>query len=78
MDVGELSVNQEEEDELDGWAVDDLTGKELDLRMVPPRREEVESMNSLGAFEEVDVGGVRPEDGQGSDHNEVDRYGQGV
>ncbi len=52
VDIGELSVNQEEEGDVDEWAMDDVVGEELDAGMVAAaRKEEVEFMNALGVFE---------------------------
>ena len=51
-DVDEVEVNQEEEFEADEWAIDDLTGQELDIEKVnEARKEEVEFMAELGVFE---------------------------
>ena len=72
MDVGELSVNQEEEVEVDEWAIDDLTGEDRDVQKVAAaRNEEVRFMIGLGVRDLV-VGGAPAYDRQGTDHDEVD------
>ena len=52
MEVGELSVNQEEVVEVDDWVIDGLTREELDVQKVAAaRKEEVDFMSTLGVFE---------------------------
>ncbi len=49
VSVAELLPNQEEEFMADEWAIDDVTGKKLDVEKVnTARREEVELMHFFG------------------------------
>ena len=52
MELGELDVNQEDEFDIEeNWAVDDLSGKELDPKLVhDARKEEVSFMEGLGVW----------------------------
>ena len=54
MEVGEIFVNQENEEEAyEKWAVDDISGKDLDFELVKEARaEEVKFMEGLGVWEE--------------------------
>jgi hypothetical protein len=47
LEVGEMTVNQEEEVAIDEWGIDDLSGSELDSQMVrEARNEEMEFTKS--------------------------------
>ena len=51
-DIGEVVVNQEDEYVIDDWAVDDITGKTIELEKVnEARKEEIGYMKELGVFE---------------------------
>jgi hypothetical protein len=50
-----METNEEEVEEACEWAIDDFTGEELDLQKVQEaRREEIEFMESLPAYDLVD------------------------
>ena len=51
-----MHVNQEEElEEEDEWAVDDLSGEAIDVKLAKAARaEEIAFMKSIGVYEEVD------------------------
>ena len=52
MDIGEVVVNQEDEYVIDDWAVDDITGKMIEVEKVnEARKEEIGFMKELGVFE---------------------------
>ena len=52
MEIGILDINQEEDFYFGGWAMDDLSGKELDRKAVDgARREELQFMMDLGVWE---------------------------
>ena len=77
MEIGKIVVNQEDEFDFGEWAVDDITGGELDLVAVKDaRREELDFKGPRGVRGFI-VGRVRAEDRQGSNHDEMDRHGQG-
>ena len=53
VDMNKMDVNQEDDMDFSEWAVDDISGKWLDRRMVKDaRHEEIGFMDDIGVFEE--------------------------